>query len=287
MTPPHFGSTRPKFPTPLIRRYRRVPPPFLIPSVSPAFSPSSTTSSLFLPCGPESPVTMVTAERWLQPFESHTHMHTCTCYLYEVMATILHVAECSSLCPVTITWPPLPLTEMKNITGRKIHVHAQESLCYSHSQLVVKIWKDKVLCSYYPLMKTSTSALSHFGIPLSVQKCSGKDNKVSDSLLEHEQDWDWNICLLSLSLHGCPIHYPSAPHPILHCTALLLDKYVLKRVCKEGRPLTNSLLQGRTETDRGEIMHTNTHAHTQIRVMVMNRFGPTSSVLFLLLSLSW
>lgn len=60
---------------------------------------------------------------------------------------------------------------------------------YMHKRVyVVKICKDKVLCSYYPLMITSSAALCHFGIPLSVQKCSGKDNKVSDSLLEHEQD---------------------------------------------------------------------------------------------------
>lgn len=184
-------------------------------------------------------------------WKPHTHAHL---HMLSVWSNGNHPSRgwvfirspsaCSSLCPVTITWPPLPLTEMKNITGQKIHVHAQESLCYSHSQLVVKICKDKVLCSYYPLMITSSASLCHFGIPLSVQKCSGKDNKVSDSRLEHEQDWDWNICLLSLALHGSPIHYPSAPHPILHCTALLLDKYVLKRVCKEGRPQTNSLLQG-------------------------------------------
>lgn len=73
------------------------PVPIIL-SVSPSNPPPTR---LLPPCGPESPVTMVTTERWLKPFENHhtsphhMHMHAYTCYLYEVMVIIPHVVECS------------------------------------------------------------------------------------------------------------------------------------------------------------------------------------------------
>lgn len=153
-------------------------------------------NSLFLPlllslpsCGSESPVTMVTTERWLQPFENHhaspatyrhTHTHAYTCCRYKVMAIIIHTGECSceesagsSLCPVTTTWPRSPLTTMKNTFGWKIpllhiHIHTQSNL-YSSGHFNLQIQTESPHCSHYHLINSiSSTALWHFMIPFSV-----------------------------------------------------------------------------------------------------------------------
>lgn len=222
-------------------------------------------------------------------WKPHTHAHL---HMLSVWSNGNHPSRgwvfvrspsaCSSLCPVTITWPPLPLTEMKNITGQKIHVHAQESLCYSHSQLVVKICKDKVLCSYYPLVHPCAILGYHSQFRSAVEKII---KWVTVDLNMNKTEIE-----IFVFFHF-PCMAPLSTTRLLHIqssTALLcfLINMCLNVSARKVDHRQIASFKG-TETDRGESMHTNTHAHTQIRAMVMNRFGPTSPVLFLLLSLSW
>lgn len=101
--------------------------------------------SLVLPCCPESPVTMVTAlEKHHASPHHQAQMQACTCYLYEVMETIFHWAECSyedsvcsSLCPVKITWPHSPPDSNKKYPCME-NSFSRRKLLNTHPQIVLK-----------------------------------------------------------------------------------------------------------------------------------------------------
>lgn len=52
--------------------------------------------------------------------------------------------------------------------------------------------------------------------------------------------------------------------------------YVYVCVYEQGVREGNSLLQGQTQTERGEVMHTDTHTHSHKRLAVMNWLCATS-----------
>lgn len=241
----HFMIHR--FTSLLIIRYRRHGTPHNSPS------PPSSSSSFFPQCGPESPVTMATTERWLQPFENHhasphhTHarLHMLSVWSngdhpsrvwwlsvhMKTVCLLLSVPSYNNMTPLS------PLTAMKNTFGWKIPPLQTQSNLHSFSFAKT----DRV-----PSLQPLSSHQYHFSCSL-VAFCDTilslhvvEDNvlqtmeRMTDCLKVEKPfpSFTLSFSLDTDDLHGCSAHYSSAPNSPLHCSTFFT---ICVNVCKQGR----------------------------------------------------